>query len=129
MGPMLRNTPMTPNVVVTDMAAAKRFYVDALGLELAHDMGQAMFLRSGGQDVFVYQRDTPSGGTGTLASFHVKDLRALVEHLVDQGIQFDHYDGMDQDELGIAARGEDGPWAAWCRDPDGNIIGFTQFPS
>jgi hypothetical protein len=48
------------------------------------------------------------------------DIGATAGELTKRGVQFEWYDGMDQDEQGII-RG-DGPFIpAWFKDPAGNI--------
>jgi hypothetical protein len=38
-----------------------------------------------------------------------------------------HYDGLDQDELGIWST-PSGALVAWFKDPDGNTLSLTQHP-
>jgi hypothetical protein len=45
---------------------------------------------------------------------------AAVDELTARGVEFERYEGLDQDEKGIA-RGN-GPDIAWFKDPAGNIL-------
>ncbi len=57
--------------------------------------------------------------------FQVDDIEAAVGELTKRGVQFERYDGMNQDERGITRGG--GPFiAAWFKDPAGNIVEVLQ---
>lgn len=126
---MLNGTPLTTNIVTTDIARAKAFYTDILGLELKADYGPAAFFNAGGAPLFIYQRDAPTKADHTVANWDVPDVRATAKALAAKGVVFERYDGMTQDEDGIASLGEGAPQAAWFKDPDGNILGIVQPPS
>jgi len=107
---------------VDDLSAAKRFYGETLGLQVA-DVQEDMLLGlniAGGRDVLVYHKPDFTPASYTILNFPVDDVDAAVDELLSKGVQFEHYDGFGQDEKGIA-RGE-GPEIAWFRDPAGNIL-------
>jgi predicted enzyme related to lactoylglutathione lyase len=63
-----------------------------------------------------------------MLNFVVADIDAAVEALTEQGVTFELYDGMHQDEHGIA-RGKEhnmGPNIAWFTDPAGNILAVVE---
>ena len=39
-----------------------------------------------------------------------------------RGVEFERYEGFDQDEKGIARAADGGPDIAWFKDPAGNIL-------
>jgi len=49
-----------------------------------------------------------------------------VDELSARGVQFERYEGFDQDEKGIARAG--GPPIAWFTDPAGNILSVLEMP-
>jgi hypothetical protein len=53
-------------------------------------------------------------------NFPVDDVEAAVDHLAARGVEFERYEGSDQDEKGIAHG--PGPDIAWFKDPSGNVI-------
>jgi hypothetical protein len=57
-------------------------------------------------------------------NFPVADVGKAVDELAAKGVQFERYDGFDQDEKGIA-RGM-GPAIAWFTDPAGNILSVLE---
>jgi hypothetical protein len=62
----------------------------------------------------------------TVAGWQVPDIDATVSALAGRGVEFNRYDGMAQDDLGIwTAPG--GDRIAWFKDPDGNTLSLTTF--
>ena len=51
------------------------------------------------------------------------DIDAAVDALAERGVEFERYDGMEQDEKGIAHFGPD---IAWFKDPAGNTLSVIQ---
>ena len=109
---------------VDDQAKAKEFYADKLGLKLIDEtMGLSFALPGGSGEIYAYPKDDHQPATFTILNFVVKDIDATVEDLKGQGIKFESYEGMT-DEQGIA-RGisqNRGPDIAWFKDPAGNIL-------
>lgn len=122
------NTPITTNICTTDIARAKAFYAETLELDLKADYGSAAFFHAGGAPLFIYQRDAAPKADHTVANWDVDDIEATVAWLKSKGISMEKYEGMGQDENGIATR-DGGPRAAWFKDPDGNILGVVQPPA
>lgn len=111
---------------VSDLAAARAFYADILGIDVAtFEEGLALRLESG-TNVFVYPKENHAPATFTVLHIPVADLEATVDDLVAKGVKFERYDGFNQDERGIAKMDEgSGPRLAWCTDPSGNVIGLA----
>jgi catechol 2,3-dioxygenase-like lactoylglutathione lyase family enzyme len=115
---------------VNDLAKAKEFYTQVLGLQLSDEkMGLQLELPGGGQ-VFAYQKDDHQPASFTILNFVVSDIDAAVDQLAGQGVVFEHYeDGpVKTDEKGVA-RGKAsgmGPDIAWFKDPAGNILSVLQ---
>jgi catechol 2,3-dioxygenase-like lactoylglutathione lyase family enzyme len=121
--PTLTPSDAFSGFAVDDLAAAKEFYGQTLGVEVA-DEGRG-FMRlavGGGTGVLVYQKDDHWPATYTTLNFPVDDVDTTVDELSRAGVEFEHYDepNFKTDEKGIA-RGM-GPAIAWFRDPSGNII-------
>ena len=110
---------------VDDLAKAKEFYTETLGLKLVDEgMGLRLHLPGGGT-VFAYPKDDHRPATFTILNFVVDNIDEAVDQLSNRGVQFEHYeDGLKTDEKGIA-RGKEqnkGPDIAWFKDPAGNIL-------
>jgi predicted enzyme related to lactoylglutathione lyase len=113
---------------VLDLKKTKKFYHKTLGLAVDEsEMGLEITL-PGGSHVFVYEKDNHEPATYTILNFVVDDINKAVAQLKKLGVKFDHYDGFNQDENGIA-RGKEanmGPDIAWFKDPSGNILSVLQ---
>ncbi|HEY8728084.1 MAG TPA: VOC family protein [Acidothermaceae bacterium] len=105
---------------VEDLAAAKTFYEEVLGLSVTEEMGLLSLHLGSGLDVMVYPKPDFTPATYTVLNFKVDDLEASVDELVGAGVTFERYEGLTADDRGIH-RG-DGPDIAWFTDPAGNIL-------
>ena len=119
---MFKDSKAFSGFAVKDLAAAKTFYGETLGLD-ARDgpMGMLELHFGTGAVVLVYPKDDHQPANYTILNLPVKDVDAAVDQLTKAGVKMEHY-GADfgQDEKGIA-RGE-GPTIAWFKDPSGNTI-------
>lgn len=123
---MLSESKAFSGFAVPDVAAAKRFYGDVLGLEVSeHDaMGLLTLHIAGGRDILVYPKPDHTPANYTILNFPVEDVESAVDALASRGVEFLRYEGFDQDEKGIARGG--GPVIAWFTDPAGNVLSVLQ---
>ncbi|MGY1754633.1 VOC family protein [Blastococcus sp. SYSU D01042] len=117
---MLTDTKAFSGIAVRDLAAARQFYGEVLGLRTSEDHGNLWLHLAGGRDTFVYEQPTASPASYTVLNFQVADVGAAVRELAARGVEFQRYDGMPQDEDGVM-RGM-GPGIAWFTDPSGNVL-------
>ena len=109
-----------------DAARAKAWYADKLGLKPAQeygDMGAVYDL--GGTRVFLYPTQFAGTAQHTVLSFDTDDLAADMKNLRSRGVTFLDYDlpGLKTQD-GVADFGQ--IKNAWCKDSEGNILGFVQ---
>ncbi len=113
---------------IKDLAASKQFYAEVLGLHVTEE-GPGMRLQHvGGGSTIAYVKDTHEPASYTVMNFEVANIEEAVKSLSEAGVQFERYDGMPQDKLGIArglSSGQ-GPDIAWFKDPSGNILAVLQ---
>jgi catechol 2,3-dioxygenase-like lactoylglutathione lyase family enzyme len=130
---MLNNAKTTFSGISTDnLAKAREFYTDTLGLELdSEEMGLTINL-PGGSQLFIYEKNDHQPATFTVLNFVVEDIDKEVEELKDKGIEFEKIDfgpeGGATDEKGIM-RGKaanQGPDIAWFKDPAGNFLAILE---
>ncbi len=110
---------------VDDLAAARQFYGEILGVEL-EEIPSGLRLKIG-NGILVYPKPNHVPATYTMLNFPVDDIDKAVADLKQKGIKFELYPGMT-DHLGIArgiAAGL-GPNIAWFKDPAGNIVSVLQ---
>jgi catechol 2,3-dioxygenase-like lactoylglutathione lyase family enzyme len=123
---MLQPTAVFSGYSSNDIAAARRFYVETLGLEARDAMGGLDLRFPNGQRVFIYPKPDHRPATFTVLNFVVPDLAAAVEKLTGAGVEMERYPGIEQDQQGIAHGNGQGPDIAWFADPAGNIIAVIQ---
>ncbi len=128
---MLADSKCVATVATADVAAARAFYVDKLGLKPQLDSEDGLgFILPDGSGLMVYHRPGHSAPENTAVTFVVADARAEVAELQGRGVTFQDY---DLPESGIKtvdgiASDPDGGAMAWCKDPAGNILGIMTMP-
>jgi len=113
---------------VSDLAAAKRFYEEQLGLVPGEEEEQGVrYPCAHGTGIFIYlSPDNAGSSTATIAGWSVDDLDQTMDDLASRGVVFEQYDqpGLKTDERGVFDAGRFR--AAWIRDPDGNTMALTE---
>jgi catechol 2,3-dioxygenase-like lactoylglutathione lyase family enzyme len=118
---MFANTPAFSSFAVDDLDAARSFYADTLGLTVSDGPEGVLSLDiANGHVVLVYPKPDYTPATYTVLNFPVDDVDAAVDELGSRGVEFERYDGFEQDDRGIARA--EGPAIAWFKDPAGNIL-------
>ncbi len=122
---MLENSPAFSGYSVDDIANAKQFYGETLGVSVSEEHGLLTLHLAGNRDTLIYPKGPQHvPATFTVLNFPVEDIEQAVDDLVARGVSFERYDGMDQDARGIARAG--GPLIAWFKDPAGNILSVLE---
>ncbi len=112
-------------IATTQPERARGFYSEKLGLRLVEDTPYALVYDANGTMLRIQkvQALTPAGYT--VLGWHVDDIHETVEILLKQGVIFNSYPGLPQDEQGIWTT-PDGNKIAWFGDPDGNTLSLTE---
>ena len=118
----LRNSKAFSGFSAGDIPAARAFYADVLGLEVSEANGILTLHLAGGRETIIYPKTEHVPAEFTVLNFPVPDIEATVDELTARGVQFEHYDFVD--ERGINRRG--GPLIAWFKDPAGNVLSVLQ---
>ncbi len=113
-------------IPVGDLDRARRFYVDTLGLRVTDENPYAVVVDANGSMLRLTLVDDLRPQGFTIAGWRVADIAAAVDTLLDRGVGFCRYDGVDQDDRGIWTT-PGGDQVAWFTDPDGNTLSLTQF--
>jgi catechol 2,3-dioxygenase-like lactoylglutathione lyase family enzyme len=117
---MFRDTKAFSGFAVPDVAEARQFYGETLGLRVSEEHGMLQLHLGGGRDVIVYPKPDHTPASYTILNFPVDDVEATVDALTERGVRFERYQGFDQDDKGIQRGG--GPLIAWFKDPAGNVL-------
>jgi catechol 2,3-dioxygenase-like lactoylglutathione lyase family enzyme len=123
---MLGRERLMAFIPVSDLATARAFYCDVLGLEAVEESPYAVVLDAGGTALRLTRVDDLHPQPFTIAGWQVADVDSAIATLVGRGVRFLRYEGMDQDDLGIW-RTPGGDRVAWFSDPDGNTLSLTTF--
>jgi predicted enzyme related to lactoylglutathione lyase len=123
---MLENSKAYSGFAVKDIEKTKQFYGEMLGLKISElDVGAPqplLELHAGGdRPVLIYEKGDLTPANYTILNFPVGDVDAAVDQLAEKGVEFERYEGFDQDEKGIDRSGPAGG-IAWFKDPAGNIL-------
>jgi catechol 2,3-dioxygenase-like lactoylglutathione lyase family enzyme len=123
---ILRSRQIVAFVATTTPTGAKNFYAETLGLRLVSEDAFALVFDAGGTmlRVAIVQELRPAAYT--VLGWIVPDISHAIRDLERQGISFQRFDGLQQDDHGVwAAPG--GARVAWFKDPDGNTLSLTEF--
>ena len=113
-----------------DPAKARAFYEGVLGLRLVADEKPfALVFDANGTMLRVTTVHELKPHPFTVLGWQVANIEATVDRLAAAGVEFNRYKGMnDADPRGIW-NSPSGASVAWFKDPDGNVLGVTEFPA
>ena len=120
---MFKDTSTFSGFSVDDVAAAKQFYGETLGIEVTEEGPGIVLHLAGRSNVFAYGKDDHQPATFTILNFEVDDVDKAVDDLVAAGVSMERYDGMT-DEKGVMR--DHGPTIAWFKDPAGNVLSVIE---
>ena len=121
---MFTDTKAFSGFAVDDVARAREFYGDTLGIRTSEEHGLLTLHLAGDRPTLVYPKTDHTPADYTILNFPVADIDAAVDQLAERGVRFERYEGFGQDERGIM-RGN-GPTIAWFTDPAGNILSVIE---
>ena len=125
---MLSDHDSSAIVAVSDLARARTFYSDVLGLEFAEQPSGDMPLvyRTGATKLVVYPSEYAGSNKANAVVCGVgEDLDAIVADLERKGAEFAHYPDIGRLEGNIHRAG--GAKLVWVKDPDGNLLHINSF--
>ena len=122
---MLGSFDVMAFVVTTDVARARSFYRDTLGLRVVSEDPNALVIDANGTTLRVTKVRDFEPTSHTVLGWIVPDARAAVLVLGAAGISFERFEEFTQDTLRICTF-TDGTKVAWFKD--GNMLSVTQLP-
>lgn len=113
---------------IVDVPRARDFYRDTLGLRLVKEEPPfALVFDANGIMLRLGMAKEIAPAHGTVLGWQVPDINESVRELAQNGVQFERYGGLNQDELGVWTS-PTGAKVAWFKDPDGNILSLSEHP-
>ena len=117
---MLQNGQVYAKLPASDMARARRFYVETLGFRPTWEgEGFARFVCAGGSSFLLFASSGRASGDHDQCGWVVDDIEAEVADLRRRGIGFEEFPGYRFEE-GI--RVDPAGRSAWFRDTEGNLL-------
>jgi predicted enzyme related to lactoylglutathione lyase len=124
---MMQKFPMYAYIPAKDMARARRFYEEKVGLEPGPQVGGGVTYEfAKGTACFLYQ--TPNAGTSkaSQAFWQVHDIARLVAELKGRGVKFEDYGEMPGMKREQEVYSGGGAKAAWFKDSEGNTMALIE---
>lgn len=122
---MLSTSKVVGFVGTANPDEARHFYEQCLGLTLLEDSPFALVFECGDTVIRVQKVESIFAHQYTALGWSVADISTTVQHLGSLGVEFQRFENLSQDELGIWQT-PDGSRVAWFKDPDGNVLSVTE---
>ena len=126
---MLGSHRAFPTIPVGDLARAKRWYEQKLGLKPARETPAGlMYTLAAGTGFLLYQTQFAGKAPNTLMGFETDDVAGDVAALKKKGVVFEEYDMPGLKTVNsIASFGD--LKGAWFKDCEGNILSIANPPA
>jgi catechol 2,3-dioxygenase-like lactoylglutathione lyase family enzyme len=112
-------------LATADVARAREYFSDVIGLRVLGDDPFACTFDANGTVLRVVAVPDVVVAPYTALGWIVDDIAETVDSLQTRGVDFERFEGMQQDERGVwEAPG--GDMVAWFKDPDGNTLSLTE---
>jgi predicted enzyme related to lactoylglutathione lyase len=113
-------------VAASNPERARKFYGEVLHLPLvSEELPFALVYDAHGIMLRVTILEKVHVAGHTVLGWKVPDVKAAATALREAGVQFERYEGMTQDDLGIWSA-PSGSRVAWFKDLDGNTLSISQ---
>ena len=124
---MLSSYTPVATLPTSDLARARSFYQDTLGLTVQRDGMGGVSYTCGGGNLFVYESSYAGTNKATSVTFEIptSEFNGEVDALRAKGIEFMTFDleGAEWKD-GVASMGSEMK-VVWFTDPDGNILNLS----
>jgi catechol 2,3-dioxygenase-like lactoylglutathione lyase family enzyme len=130
----LQHSDVATRLPARDLARARAFYSEKLGLEPVDERPGGLLYRCGNGSFALFASAGAASGDHTQMGFEVADLRATVAALRARGVEFLEYDlpgfttvdGIAEIKGNYPSKGATGELGAWFRDSEGNLLGIGE---
>jgi catechol 2,3-dioxygenase-like lactoylglutathione lyase family enzyme len=130
---LFENAEVATRLPAQDLARARAFYAEKLGLDPVEERPGGLRYRCGSSYFVVFESTGRASGEHTQMGLEVDDIEAVVAELRRRGVVFEEVDvpglrtvdGIAEVEGNYPSKGV-GERGAWFRDSEGNLIGIGQ---
>jgi catechol 2,3-dioxygenase-like lactoylglutathione lyase family enzyme len=131
---MLKDGRVATRLPARDLARARKFYAEQLGLEPSEERPGGLLYRAGRGEFALFESAGTSPGSFTQMGWEVDDIEGTVAELRARGVVFEEVDlpglrtvdGIAEVAGNYPSKGGKGERAAWFRDSEGNMLGIGQ---
>ena len=131
---MLQSGHVAGRLPAQDLARARRFYAEKLGLVPAEERPGGLRYQFASGSFALFESAGAPSGAHTQMGFEVHDIEAVVKELRRRGVVFEEYDlpglktvdGIATVQGNYPSKGGVGERAAWFKDSEGNLLGIGQ---
>ncbi len=103
-------------LTVHDLALAKDFYQNILGMQFLFDAGTMAFFQCGTIRLMIGVSEKPFSNEGTILYFRVPDIHGVHSTLKNRGVS-----SVQEPHLVARMKSHD-LWMSFLKDPDGNTL-------
>jgi catechol 2,3-dioxygenase-like lactoylglutathione lyase family enzyme len=130
---LFENAEVATRLPAQDLARARAFYAEKLGLDPVEERPGGLRYRCGSNYFVVFESTGRASGEHTQMGLEVDDIEAVVAELRRRGVVFEEVDvpglrtvdGIAEVEGNYPSKGV-GERGAWFRDSEGNLLGIGQ---
>ena len=130
---MLNEGRVATRLPAQDLARARAFYADKLGLDPVEERPGGLRYVVGGGKFALFESGGAASGDHTQMGWEVDDIEATVAALRSRGVVFEEYDlpglttvgGIADIDGNYPSKGT-GERGAWFRDSEGNMLGIGE---
>jgi catechol 2,3-dioxygenase-like lactoylglutathione lyase family enzyme len=130
---MLKKGRVATRLPAQDLARARAFYADKLGLEPVEEREGGLRYVCAAGEFALFESAGAAAGDHTQMGWEVEDIEATVAELRSRGVVFEEYDfpgfetvdGIAAIEGNYPSKGT-GERAVWFRDSEGNLLGIGE---
>ena len=124
---MLQNSPKYAYIPAKDVARARRFYEQKVGLKPKQEIAGGVVYEFGDRTAcFLYPTPNAGSSRASQAFWRVADIEREVAELKGRGVAFENYDIPDGEKSPSGVITAGGAKAAWFKDSEGNIMAIIQ---
>ena len=105
---------------------SRQFYETQLGLTLTSEGDFAIEFDIDGTQLRIQKVESVITPEYTSLGWSVDDIKSVVSKLTTNGVSFETFEQLEQDDLGIW-NSPSGAKVAWFKDPDGNNLSITEY--
>ena len=130
---MLADSSVATRLPAQDLARARSFYDEKLGLVPVEERPGGLLYRCGASEFALFESSGSSVGAFTQMAWQVDDIETAIKMLRNRGVVFEDYDlpglttvdGIAEVEGNYPGKGT-AERAAWFRDSEGNLLAIGQ---